>query len=133
MEMENPNSKTRAVVIDKDLFAVRGRINVKLEKGTNQALPTSAKGNVEMQSVPSAMASAMAGPVRPASALAVRADTCTMAGERFSPAARTTARSVSPSNMLNAPTAYPPSCAAWTMLFVEVLMTTFRGMRFLPR
>ena len=59
MEMENTNSKTRAVVIDKDLFAVRGRINVKLEKGANQALPTSAKGNVEMQSVPSAMASAM--------------------------------------------------------------------------
>ena len=59
MEMEKPNSKTRAVAIDKDLFAVRGRINVKLEKGTNQALPTSAKGNVEMQSVPSAMASAM--------------------------------------------------------------------------
>ena len=59
MEMENPNSKTRAVAIDKDLFAVRGRINVKLEKGTNQALPTSAKGNVEIQSVPSAMASAM--------------------------------------------------------------------------
>ena len=59
MEMENPNSKTRAVAIDKDLFAVRGRINVKLEKGTNQALPTSAKGNVELQSVPSAMASAM--------------------------------------------------------------------------
>ena len=59
MEMENPNSKTRAVAIDKDLFAVRGRINVKLEKGANQALPTSAKGNVEMQSVPSTMASAM--------------------------------------------------------------------------
>ena len=59
MEMENPNSKTRAVAIDKDLFAVRGRINVKLEKGANQALSTSAKGNVEMQSVPSAMASAM--------------------------------------------------------------------------
>lgn len=59
MEMENPNSKTRAVAIDKDLFAVRGRINVKLEKSANQALPTSAKGNVEMQSVPSAMASAM--------------------------------------------------------------------------
>ena len=59
MEMENPNSKTRAVAIDKDLFAVRGRINVKLEKGTNQALPTSAKGNVEIQSVPSSMASAM--------------------------------------------------------------------------
>ena len=59
MEMENTNSKTRAVAIDKDLFAVRGRINVKLEKGANQALPTSAKGNVEMQSVPSAMASAM--------------------------------------------------------------------------
>ena len=59
METENPNSKTRAVAIDKDLFAVRGRINVKLEKGTNQALPTSAKGNVEIQSVPSAMASAM--------------------------------------------------------------------------
>ncbi|MFC2516183.1 MAG: S8 family serine peptidase [Prevotella sp.] len=59
MEMENPNSKTRAVAIDKDLFAVRGRINVKLEKGANQALPTSAKGKVEMQSVPSAMASAM--------------------------------------------------------------------------
>ena len=59
MDLQTANSNTRAVVIDKDLFAVRGRINVKLEKGTNQALPTSAKGNVEMQSVPSAMASAM--------------------------------------------------------------------------
>ena len=59
MDLQTANSNTRAVVIDKDLFAVRGRINVKLEKGTNQAMPTSAKGNVEMQSVPSAMASAM--------------------------------------------------------------------------
>jgi subtilase family domain protein len=59
MDLQTANSNTRAVVIDKDLFAVRGRINVKLEKGANQALPTSAKGNVEMQSVPSAMASAM--------------------------------------------------------------------------
>ena len=59
MDLQTANSNTRAVVIDKDLFAVRGRINVKLEKGANQALPTSAKGNVEMQSVPSAMSSAM--------------------------------------------------------------------------
>ena len=59
MDLQTANSNTRAVVIDKDIFAVRGRINVKLEKGANQALPTSAKGNVEMQSVPSAMASAM--------------------------------------------------------------------------
>ena len=59
METEKANSNTRAVIIDKDLFAVRGRINVKLEKGANQALPTSAKGNVELQSVPSAMSSAM--------------------------------------------------------------------------
>ena len=59
MDLQTANSNTRAVAIDKDLFAVRGRINVKLEKGTSQALPTSAKGNVEMQSVPSAMSSAM--------------------------------------------------------------------------
>lgn len=59
MDLQTANSNTRAVVIDKDIFAVRGRINVKLEKSANQALPTSAKGNVEMQSVPSAMASAM--------------------------------------------------------------------------
>ena len=59
MDLQTANSNTRAVIIDKDLFAVRGRINVKLEKGANQALPTSAKGNVEMQSVPSAMSSAM--------------------------------------------------------------------------
>ena len=59
MDLQTANSNTRAVVIDKDLFAVRGRINVKLEKGANQALPTSAKGNVELQSVPSAMSSAM--------------------------------------------------------------------------
>ena len=59
MDLQTASSNTRAVVIDKDLFAVRGRINVKLEKGANQALPTSAKGNVEMQSVPSAMSSAM--------------------------------------------------------------------------
>ncbi len=59
MDLQTANSNTRAVVIDKDIFAVRGRINVKLEKGANQALPTSAKGNVELQSVPSAMASAM--------------------------------------------------------------------------
>lgn len=59
MDLQTANSNTRAVVIDKDLFAVRGRINVKLEKDANQALPTSAKGNVELQSVPSAMASAM--------------------------------------------------------------------------
>ena len=59
MDLQTANSNTRAVVIDKDLFAVRGRINVKMEKGANQALPTSAKGNVELQSVPSAMSSAM--------------------------------------------------------------------------
>ena len=59
MDLQTANSNTRAVVIDKDIFAVRGRINVKLEKGANQALPTSAKGNVELQSVPSAMSSAM--------------------------------------------------------------------------
>lgn len=59
MDLQTASSNTRAVAIDKDLFAVRGRINVKLEKGANQALPTSAKGNVELQSVPSAMSSAM--------------------------------------------------------------------------
>lgn len=59
MDLQTASSNTRAVIIDKDIFAVRGRINVKLEKGANQALPTSAKGNVELQSVPSAMASAM--------------------------------------------------------------------------
>ena len=38
MDLQTASSNTRAVVIDKDLFAVRGRINVKLEKGANQAL-----------------------------------------------------------------------------------------------
>ena len=43
----------------KTFFAVKGRINVKLAKGTNYAIPSSPNGDVEMQSVPSAMASAM--------------------------------------------------------------------------
>ena len=52
-------SNTRSVNIDKDLFAIKGCINVKLAKGTNQAIPTTRSGSVEMQSVPSAMTSAM--------------------------------------------------------------------------
>ena len=59
LDLDTANSKTRSVIIDKDIFAVKGRINVKLEKGANEAIPASAKGNVEMQSVPSAMSSAM--------------------------------------------------------------------------
>ena len=38
-----------------------------------------------------------------------------------------------PVEYVERPDGVSPSCAAWTMLFVEVLMTTFRGMRFLPR
>ena len=52
-------SNTRSVNIDKDLFAIKGCINVKLAKGTNQAIPATRSGSVEMQSVPSAMTSAM--------------------------------------------------------------------------
>ena len=52
-------SNTRSVNIDKDLFAIKGCINVKLAKGTNQTIPTTRSGSVEMQSVPSAMTSAM--------------------------------------------------------------------------
>jgi len=59
LDLDTANSKTRSAIIDKDIFAVKGRINVKLEKGANEAIPASAKGNVEMQSVPSAMSSAM--------------------------------------------------------------------------
>lgn len=59
LDLDATNSNTRNVTIDKDLFAVKGRINVKLAKGTNYAIPSSPNGNVEMQSVPSAMASAM--------------------------------------------------------------------------
>ena len=59
LDLDATNSNTRNVTIDKDLFAVKGRINVKLAKGTNYAIPSSPNGDVEMQSVPSAMASAM--------------------------------------------------------------------------
>ena len=52
-------SNTRTVNIDKNLFAVKGCINVKLAKGTNQSIPTTRSGGVEMQSVPSEIASAM--------------------------------------------------------------------------
>ena len=52
-------SNTRSVNIDKDLFAIKGCINVKLAKGTNQSIPSTRSGSVEMQSVPSAMTSAM--------------------------------------------------------------------------
>ena len=52
-------SNTRSVNIDKDLFAIKGCINVKLAKGTNQAIPATRSGSVEMQSVPAAMTSAM--------------------------------------------------------------------------
>ena len=52
-------SNTRSVNIDKDLFAIKGCINVKLAKGTNESIPSTRSGSVEMQSVPSAMTSAM--------------------------------------------------------------------------
>ena len=58
-DLDATASDTRSVNIDKDLFAVKGCINVKLAKGTNQAIPTTRSGSVEMQSVPSAMTSAM--------------------------------------------------------------------------
>ena len=52
-------SNTRSVNINKDLFAIKGCINVKLAKGTNQSIPTTRSGGVEMQNVPSQMSSAM--------------------------------------------------------------------------
>ena len=39
LDLDATNSNTRNVTIDKDLFAVKGRINVKLAKGTNYAIP----------------------------------------------------------------------------------------------
>ena len=59
LDLDATNSNTRSVTIDKDIFAVKGCINVKLAKGTNHVIPSSPNGNVEMQNVPSAMASAM--------------------------------------------------------------------------
>ena len=59
LDLDATNSNTRSVTIDKDIFAVKGCINVKLAKGTNHVIPNSPNGNVEMQNVPSAMASAM--------------------------------------------------------------------------
>ena len=41
-DLDATASDTRSVNIDKDLFAVKGCINVKLAKGTNQAIPTTA-------------------------------------------------------------------------------------------
>ena len=58
LDLDATNSNTRSVTIDKDIFAVKGCINVKLAKGTNHVIPSSPNGNVEMQNVPSAMASA---------------------------------------------------------------------------
>ena len=56
LESDATSSNTRAVNIDKDLFAVKGCINVKLAKGANQSIPTTRSGSVEMQSVPSEIA-----------------------------------------------------------------------------
>ncbi len=59
LEVEPAAAGTRAVVIDKDIFAVKGRINVKLASGCNYAMCKSKSGEVEMQNVPSAMAKAV--------------------------------------------------------------------------
>lgn len=59
LETETANSNTRSVNIDKDIFAVKGCIHVKLAEGTNQSIPRTRSGSVEMQNVPSAMSSAM--------------------------------------------------------------------------
>ena len=59
IEPDTSNNGTRSVIIDKGLFAVKGRINVKIEEPVSAAIPTTRSGNVEMQSVPSAIATAM--------------------------------------------------------------------------
>ena len=59
IDMEAAGSGTRSVNIDKDLFAVKGCVHVKLSKAASAALPATRSGNVEMQSVPSSMSSAM--------------------------------------------------------------------------
>lgn len=59
VESSVANSDTRSVIIDKDIFAVKGCINVKLAKTTTRALSSAANGNVSMQNVPSAMSKAM--------------------------------------------------------------------------
>lgn len=59
LESSVANSDTRSVIIDKNIFAVKGCINVKLAKTTTRALSSAADGNVSMQSVPSAMSKAM--------------------------------------------------------------------------
>ena len=59
LESSVANSDTRSVIIDKNIFAVKGCINVKLAKTTTRALSSAVDGNVSMQSVPSAMSKAM--------------------------------------------------------------------------
>lgn len=54
LESSVANSDTRSVIIDKNIFAVKGCINVKLAKTTTRALSSAVDGNVSMQSVPSA-------------------------------------------------------------------------------
>ena len=59
LDVDSSTTNTRSVKIDKNIFAIKGCINVKLAKGTNQSIPTTRSGGVEMQNVPSQMSSAM--------------------------------------------------------------------------
>ena len=59
LEMEATHANTRSVSLDKDIFAVKGCIHLKLAASAQQTISTTRSGNVEMQSVPSAMASAL--------------------------------------------------------------------------
>ena len=59
LETDSSNSNTRSVIIDKNVFAVKGRINVKLTEAATRAIPATRSGKIDMQSVPSPMLSAM--------------------------------------------------------------------------
>lgn len=59
LETDSSNSNTRSVLIDKNVFAVKGRINVKLTEAATRAIPATRSGKIDMQSVPSPMLSAM--------------------------------------------------------------------------
>ena len=51
LETDSSNSNTRSVIIDKNVFAVKGRINVKLTEAATRAIPATRSGKIDMQSV----------------------------------------------------------------------------------
>ena len=49
LETDSSNSNTRSVIIDKNVFAVKGRINVKLTEAATRAIPATRSGKIDMR------------------------------------------------------------------------------------